>query len=97
MTLNEAVSRLDSWNEESTLFVRGPWTPLAECVLAELDDGLGIPQEVTLAGSDYFLDVHVAREVLGVFGEKPTPLDRKVRLLLFYAEHDAFPDWAYQR
>jgi len=97
MTLKEAVRQLDSLNEDLFLCVRRPWTPSAECVLVEPDDRLMVPAHVRIAGFDYFLEVHVAREVLEVLDEETTSPDREVQLLLYYAEFDAYPDWAYQR
>ena len=97
LTLEEAVRKLDSLDENGTLCVRRPWTPSAECVLVELDAQLRVPEHVTVAGFDYFLEVHVAREVVEVLDEETTSPDRKVQLLLHYAEFDAYPDWAYER
>jgi hypothetical protein len=93
LTVTDAVRQLDSLNESVVLFVRRPWTLLAECLLLELDADLRTPEHVTASGFDYFLEVPVAREVLEVLGGRETSLDERVRLILHYAEYDAFPDW----
>jgi hypothetical protein len=54
-----------------------------------------VPQEVRAAGYEYFLEIHVAKEVLAVLGSRQAAPDDQVRLLMFYAENDAYPDWAY--
>jgi hypothetical protein len=36
-------------------------------------------------------------KVLGVVTSHPPSLDEKLRLLLHYAEHDAYPDWVHER
>ncbi|HKO46775.1 MAG TPA: hypothetical protein VJV79_03580 [Polyangiaceae bacterium] len=41
--------------------------------------------------------MHVAREVVGVFEDNVASLDETVRLLIHYAEHDAYPEWGYDR
>ena len=48
-----------------------------------------------MGGFEYFLEVSLAKEVLSVFGARqPTDAER-CRLLLYYAMHDAYPDWVY--
>lgn len=97
MTLDEAVENLDMMDGDGILCVRRPWTPSSECVVAAPDHDLGVPNHVKDAGFAYFLEVHVAQEVLGAFGDKPPTHQEKVRLLIHYAENDAYPEWIYQR
>lgn len=56
-----------------------------------------MPADVDAAGYAYFLEVHVAKEVNRVSAEKSPTLDEMVRLLVHYAENDAYPDWVYSR
>ena len=95
--LSELVASLEQIDHEQIICVMRPWTPDAEARLTPPDDDLGVPDEVKAAGFVYFLEVHVAKEVLGVFDEKPASVDEQVRLLLAYAENDAYPDWVYER
>ncbi|WP_437721249.1 hypothetical protein [Sorangium sp. So ce861] len=96
MTLDEAVRQLDTLDENAILCARPPWTPLSECVIALPDEDLGVPRHVKDAGLAYFLEVHVAHEVLRVFGDKPATHEERARLLIYYAENDAYPGWVYQ-
>ena len=96
VTLDETIRQLATLDEDAILCVRQPWEPSAECVIVAPDENLAVPKHIKDAGLAYFLEVHVAREVLGVFGEKPHSHDEKIRLLIHYAEHDAYPDWVYQ-
>ncbi|WP_437619656.1 hypothetical protein [Sorangium sp. So ce1151] len=97
MTLGETINRLDTLDENAILCVRQPWTPSSECAVTAPDENLGVPRHVKDSGLAYFLEVHVAREVLDVFGDKPPTTEEKVRLLIHYAENDAYPEWVYQR
>jgi hypothetical protein len=97
VTLDEAVKQLDILDEDAILCVRQPWAPSAECVVVAPDENFAVPKHIKGAGLAYFLEVHVAREVLGVFGKKSPTHEEKVRLLIHYAENDAYPDWVYQR
>lgn len=97
MTLDEAVGQLDMLDEDAILCVRRPWTPCSECVITAPDDSLGVPSHIKDAGFAYFMEVHVAHEVLGAFGDKPPSHQEKVQLLIHYAETDAYPEWVYQR
>lgn len=91
MKLVEAVEKLSKLKEEHTLYVKRPWTADAECKVVNPDGK--VAKATKAAGLEYFLEVHVALEVLEVFGKRKPTLDEKVRVLLFYAENDAWPDW----
>ena len=63
----------------------------------QLDSTAPIPAEMKGLGMEYFLEVVVAKEVCEAFGDR-RPTDSEIaRLLMFYAENDAFPDWLYER
>jgi hypothetical protein len=94
MKLVEAIEKLRKLDDGATIFARRPWTGDSECTLATVEDKL--PKELKKAGFDYFLEVSVALEILGVFGRKRPTLEDKLRLIIFYAENDAFPDWVHQ-
>jgi hypothetical protein len=95
--LRELVANLEQLDDDQIICVVQPWTSGAEARLTPPDDRLAVPDDVKRAGFAYFLEVHVAKEVIGVFGEKPGSVDEKVRLLLEYAETDAYPEWVYHR
>jgi hypothetical protein len=96
MTLADIVNELSGVAEDQIICARRPWSTLAEILVVVPDDNLSVPGEVESAGFEYFLEVFVARDVLQVFGDKPVTLDDKIRLLVYYAENDAYPDWVYQ-
>jgi hypothetical protein len=95
--LDETIRQLNTLDKDAILCVRQPWGPSAECVVVAPDENLAVPKHIKAAGFAYFLEVHVAHEVLSVFGEKSPSHEEMVRLLIHYAEHDAYPDWVYQR
>jgi len=97
MTLEEAIRQLDTFDEYHMICVRRPWSPSAECVVVAPAENLAQPAHVREAGFEYFLEVFVAHEVLGVFGKKPPTLEEKIRLLIHYADYDAYPEWVYER
>ena len=97
MTLTEAITKIDSAGDETVIFSRRPWSPTAESTIGPLDDDLTVPASLREAGFEYFLEATVAKEVCEVFECHPPTLDEKVRLLLYYAENDAYPEWVYDR
>lgn len=97
MKLKDFVRRLNQLDESAILCVRPPWTSDAECMVIAPDKNLGVPDEVKRAGFAYFLEVHVAREVLLVLDQKGAALEDEVELLLHYAEYDAYPEWVYEQ
>jgi len=100
MTLGETIKQLDALDEFDMLCARRPWSASAECVVTSLNDDLGVPPHIKEAGFEYFLEVFTAREVLeafGVFSKKPPTEEEKIRLLIHYADYDAYPDWIRKR
>lgn len=96
MKLIEVVSELSTIDDWKTICVAPPWCEESECKLIDLDERHQVPNDVLISGFKYFLEVHVALEVLEVFGAKKISVGDKVRLLVFYAENDAYPDWVYE-
>ena len=101
MKLEEAVALLPTLDDEITIYARRPWGRDAESALVRetgvrYEDNDAI-REAEAAGFEYFLEVHVAMEVLEVFGERPPTADERFRLILHYAEYDAYPEWVYKR
>ena len=96
MTLAEVMRSIDAFGDDATLFVRRPWTPTSECVV-EVDDDPELPRRLKSKGLEYFLETFVIREVLEVFQGKPPSDEEKLRLVIHYAENDAYPDWVYAR
>jgi len=97
MNIAEAIEQIGTLDRSITICARRPWSSDAECVLVTLDRGVTVPKATAAAGFEYFLDVHVILEVLSVFGERTPTADEQVRLILFYAENDAYPDWVHER
>lgn len=95
MTLIEAVSQLASMNDDWVLCAKRPWMFETETKITELDEDLKVPADLRAAGFEYFLEVHIAKESLEVFGARKVNDKDKARLLIHYAENDAFPEWVY--
>lgn len=96
MKVTEAVERIDELEEEAVLCVRRPWVADAESHVCLLSSDLSVPPAVKALGYEYFLEVSVAKEVLAVLNERTPTGDKKLRLLLHYAENDAYPEWVYK-
>lgn len=93
MKLIEAVEKLYELDEDATICVLRPWEGDAECTVVMLDGDSTVPKATTAAGFEYFLEVDVCLEVLEVFGTHKPTTDQKLRVLIYYAENDAWPDW----
>jgi hypothetical protein len=97
MILRDVLIKVDTLDRDDVIFARRPWTLASECVVRPLDSEFGVPLDLKEAGFEYFLDVPVALEVLEVFGDKPPTEDEKLRILLHYAQNDAYPEWVAHR
>ena len=73
----------------STIYARKPWTPAADAVVLEGDDGV-----VSGSGHDYLLEVDLVFDVLDVWSDwrgDVTPSAEEAALaVIYYAEHDAY-------
>ncbi len=90
MTLLEIVSRLDTFDEESTIYAAKPWTADAYAIVAlETED---LPEEAQELGLKYFLEMFVAHHFLKGWvrnlDAEPTPQEKCMRLIQ-YANTDA--------
>lgn len=97
MKLEQVLAGVDSLDRDSTICAKKPWGPDSDAAVVKPDENYRLPPAIEEAGYEYFLDVPTALETLEVFGTKPPTAEEKVRLLMFYAENDAFPGWVYER
>jgi hypothetical protein len=96
MKLQEALDQFAQLTDDDVIFARKPWTLDSEAEIGPFDEGCRVPETMKRRGLAYFLESHVIHEVLQAFGEhEPTPAERRA-LLLYYAQHDAYPDWLYE-
>jgi hypothetical protein len=94
MKLTEIIEQLSTLPDETFICVRRPWGRTSDAVLVPFTPDLRIPNEVKECGFEYFLEVSVAAEILEPFLKvRPTP-SQVFDFVLYYAENDAFPDWA---
>ena len=70
---------------------RRPWVPDAECQVVSLDSDHRVPSEIASSGIEYFLEIHVEKEILEALKVNAN-LDRKTKLFIHYAENDEYPD-----
>lgn len=96
MRLEEALDQIDGLGEDDVVFARRPWQLDSEALIGRLDENFGVPKAIADQRLDYFIDVPLAKEVLGILCSKPASLQKRRALLLYYAEHDAYPEWVYQ-
>ena len=95
MTLEELVELIDTLDDEHVICVRPPWHAGSDALVVALEPGRRIPQSVTEAGFQYFLQVAVVREVLDVFKNRPVTRAVTLKSLVHYAVHDTLPEWLY--
>ncbi len=91
------VLKLGTLDEDAIICAKRPWSGASEARVVEPNEDLSLPMEITNAGFAYLVEVHVAREIMEVFGDKSPTLAEQVQLLIHYAENDAYPDWVYAR
>jgi hypothetical protein len=101
LTLEEALDEIQKLHGDEVIFARKPWRMESDALIGLFDiaaDGeYRVPTGLLENGFEYVLEGHVAKEVLdNRIGREATPQKRR-ELLLYYATHDAYPDWAEER
>ncbi len=90
--LGDLLDRLASLDEDATIYAAEPWNDESTALVAIEPPTGDLPEEAARRGLKYFLEVHVAREVLSGWeaslSEPPTARERRARLIR-YAMDDA--------
>lgn len=95
MVLSDLAANLSDLDENQCIGLKEPWSEDAESILVPLDSELHFPASARAQGFVYFMEVHVAKEICGVFGAQNVAPSQIAQLLIYYAQHDAFPNWVY--
>ena len=95
LKLDQIIEKLDRLADDQCVFARKPWSRDSGAIVAPLAENFQVPTNVSTLGMDYFLEVHVVKEVLEVLGDRNLSKEDRLKLLIFYAENDAYPDWVY--
>jgi hypothetical protein len=98
-TLRDVVKWLEAAEESEvsmkTICLRAPWTADSEARVVELDEESRLPPDALSDGFEYFLETFVALEVLdGLRNRRVVSTEDACNLILYYAENDAYPEWA---
>jgi hypothetical protein len=96
MNLEQIIVGLHELSDDACIFARKPWLPSTEATVAPLAENFEVPASMSSRGFEYFLEVHVAKEVLEVLDNRRSCKDAELKLLIFYAENDAYPNWVYE-
>jgi hypothetical protein len=104
MHLHEAIAKLSRWPEDAMIFaarIGGEFRPESQAVVLELSESehSSPVREVAAQrapGMEYFLEVFVALEVVDGWrfnhpNQEPE-LEQIVESIVYYAEHDAYPE-----
>lgn len=95
MNLTDIVENLENVDDTLCIVAKKPWTAASESRLVWLTVNSRVPSEILAEGYQYFLEVSVALDEV-VSGWPTLSLDKRVQLIIYYAENDAFPEWVYQ-
>lgn len=97
MNLGALLDQVREMDDSMCIFAKKPWAPNSEAEVVPLGKDYQTPPNIAAQGLDYFLEIHIAKEVLDVFGEHSPTKDEQRNLLIYYAENDAYPVWVYER
>jgi len=88
------VLQLDHFGDDDWIGMGRPWTLDAQCRVSRIPDDLKRADSESSQGYEYFLEIATAREALAACNGSHFSASDRARVLLYYATHDAWPDWA---
>lgn len=96
MNLFQAIEKIVNLRDikGEVIFAQKPWGISSNALIDFLDSNDGVPQHIRNAGYEYFLESEIIKELVDFKNEKKVDLDKFVELIIYYAEYDAYPDWA---
>lgn len=90
MNLLEALSNIEAYSDEETIYTVKPWDVTSDVIfIVEPDDGA---LEITVNGQvySYFLETFLVKDLLSDLSEKNgLPLEGKALRIIQYASNDA--------
>ena len=93
MNLAQVISELKPSDANLCIVARRPWLPNSSAKVVAFNEDYSVPESATLAGYEYFMGVGtLVEEVLVDIGSGLTTSQR-LAAVIFYADHDAYPDW----
>ena len=95
MTLLVVIKELYSFPEDHVICATRPWTMHSDASVIPNTTSGSIAEIEAEFGKDYFLETHIAREVVEDWLSNFTirPSDEKLcEVVIHYAENDAYPD-----
>ena len=95
MQLRQIIDGIPRESDSLCIVAKRPWRADSDGKLVQLTHDYRVPNEVLAQGYEYFLEVSVALdEVLNDLDNMLSP-DQRFDAVLYYAEHDAYPEWLY--
>ncbi len=92
MSLLEVISKLETFNEESTIYAAKPWTDQSKTLVLNESETGGLSIEAKKEDLKYFLEISIAKEFLDGWmahlDTEPT-IREKCKRLIQYAINDA--------
>ncbi len=92
MTLLHVVQKLNTLDDESTIYALKPWTENSKAMALREPQSGGVPLEAEALGLEYFLEIAIANEFIqdwvASLDVVPSPQQKCLRLIQ-YAINDA--------
>lgn len=94
MKLSKAIEKVIDADDSNVIFAEKPWQFDSNAIIDNLDDNYGVPQHICDAGFEYFLESELIHELAEIKSKGNISLEKLIEFIIYYAEYDAYPDWA---
>jgi hypothetical protein len=95
-TLKAQLLELLVLSSDAIVYARKPWHEDSESLLVVLTEGETPTAALAKEGYAYVLGTGTAQEVVEVFKGREPSEEETWRLLIHYAQFDAFPEWVFE-
>jgi len=91
MRLREILLKSDELDENDVVYAKKPWSLEAEARVVGFAPGDIVPRLLQDAPLEYFLEAPLIADIRLQVAEGGGDLEEALRILMYYAENDAFP------
>ena len=92
MSLEEILLKFDELGEHDVVFARRPWSLDSEARVVGFASGDTVPRMLPQSTLEYFLEATLIRDIHEQVIGGGHNREEALRILIYYAENDAFPE-----
>lgn len=91
MKLREILNKSEELGEYDVVYAKRPWSLDSEACVIRYEPDESVPRLLSDLSYEYFLESALIRDIRKQVEDAGEPMAEALRIIVFYAENDAFP------